>query len=153
MAVLRFIGLGIVALIVGEIIYMIVEFVVSETLSFTVGVQVWWNVRESTTWGLVPLSCFFAGIWLTWWRALGAPSRQSKSTAMTEQAIDRYLNAQRTVTLTDGRTKIGYLEKDEKDGRSVYHILEVPAPGPTGVGPIGGGLIEDFRAEQIAAIQ
>lgn len=75
---------------------------------------------------------------------------------MTDEEIGKYLDAHRKVTLVDGRTKFGFLysiKRHDGEGRSVYHVLEVPEPGTTGVSAVGGGLLEDLRAEHIAAIK
>ncbi len=79
MSVLRFIGWGLVGLIVGYVIGMVVEIVLATAISFTMGSATWWQLHTSPAWGLVVIACWLSGIWLMWSRMTGALKRKAEA--------------------------------------------------------------------------
>jgi hypothetical protein len=79
MKVLRFVGWGLVGLIVGELIYAVGTAVVSETVVLTAGGPAWWHFRASygPLFGVWALACLGIGLRLLWARMTGTSKQRT----------------------------------------------------------------------------
>ncbi|MGA8534670.1 MAG: hypothetical protein WB615_11220 [Candidatus Tumulicola sp.] len=77
MSLVRFIGWGILGLIIGAAIYWVAAYVATAALVFTVGPHVWWSIHQSIAWKLLGAACLGFGVWLMWSHMTGrkAPNR------------------------------------------------------------------------------